>query len=509
MGLRMVPEIYTGLILTPNKRITLCYPNFILFYNFAFGQIIFMRLLYLIVGLLFSMTVFSQMVKNLVLEDTTYTFTDPEFELLLAASSGDTSKVLAFLEIGTDVNATTYDGVTPLMFAAQNGYLRMVEILIDSGANVNLKPYNQIDALLSASIAGFAEVADTLILNGANVNTRSLDGITPLMYAAAYNYTLLADVLIFYGADINIRNNSGNTALHYSSFYGNFEISELLAENGAEIDLKDFFGFTPFMIAAQNGHLELVQYFYEKGADINEINIYNSDALSLAILNNKTDVVSYLISIGANVNFSPSPTLSQADLAKDCGNKQIRDMIRNAGGKPSGKLRWESILVEMDMNFNGSDFMLGGLLGLLEAKNNLLFELGYKTRPSERSVLYEYQSNIYYQFWEKRSVIHLGAAKQFRLKRINLKKQVGAYAGLNAGYTYGNFRGSNRKPDDRFLLIPKVGLYYYYKGFSISAGYEYMKLKNTKVSPNRISISVGAKINRSKNILKLKREPLL
>ena len=468
-----------------------------------------MRIAFFIIVSCLSMPVFSQTVQTLILQDTSYSFSDPEFELLSAASSGDTTKLLAFLELGTDVNTTTYDGVTPLMFAAQNGYLRMVEILIDSGANINLKPYNQIDALLSACIAGFVEVADTLILNGANVNTRNYDGVTPLMYAAAYNYPVLADVLIFYGADINKNDNSGNTALHYSSFYGNSEISMLLTEKGADIDFQDENGFSPMMVAAQNGHLDMVRFLYEKGADIHAVNVYNSDALSLAILNNNPGVVDFLISTGANVNFALSPSLNQADLAKDYGDQQISKMIKNAGGKPSGKMRWESILFEMDMSFNGNDFMMGGNLGLYEAKNRLVFEFGYKTRPSERSVLYEYQSNIYYQFWEKRSVFHLGAAKQFRFKRFNLYEQAGAYAGLNAGYTYGNFRGSSKKPDDHFLLIPKAGLYYYYKAFSISTGYEYMKFNNSKVSPHRISVSLGAKIDLTKDKIKLKKEPVL
>ncbi|MEZ5083438.1 MAG: ankyrin repeat domain-containing protein [Bacteroidales bacterium] len=458
---------------------------------------------------LFLVPALSQTVQTLILQDTSYTFTDPEYELLSAASSGDTTKLLAFLEIGTDVNTTTYDGVTPLMFAAQNGYLRMVEILIDSGANINLKPYNQIDALLSACIAGHVEVADTLILNGANINTRNLDGVTPLMYAAAYDNYLLADVLIFYNAKIDANDNSGNTALHLSSFYGNYDISVLLAENGAIIDSQDINGFTPLMIAAQNGHPDLVQYLYEKGADINKSNSNNLNALSLAILNKNINVVEFLISNGANVNYEISQNLNSTGLAKEYSSKKLYDVMVKAGGKPARKMRWESIVMEMDMSFNGNDFMMGGNLGLYEAKNRLVFELGYKTRPSERSVLYEYQSNIYYQFWEKRSVFHFGAAKQFRFKRFNLYEQAGAYAGLNGGYTYGNFRGSDKKPDDRFLLIPKAGFYYYFKAFSMSAGYEYMKLNNTKVSPHRVSISLGAKINLTKDKIKLKKEPLL
>ena len=107
----------------------------------------------------------AQITNALLSGDTTYYFTDKDFELIIAASEGDTNKLFAFLEIGADVNTTTYEGVTPLMFAAQNGHLRSVEILIDSGAIVNKKPDNMIDALLGAffpSIDIEIEIAEKL-----------------------------------------------------------------------------------------------------------------------------------------------------------------------------------------------------------------------------------------------------------------------------------------------------------------------------------------------------------
>jgi len=96
--------------------------------------------------------IFSQKKSTIILPDTTYEISDPDYELLLTASKGDTSKLIALLEIGADVNYETYEGVTALMYATQNGHLRTVEILIDSGANINAIPDNHIDALLEACI---------------------------------------------------------------------------------------------------------------------------------------------------------------------------------------------------------------------------------------------------------------------------------------------------------------------------------------------------------------------
>ena len=468
-----------------------------------------MRYPFFIILLFIGLAGLSQSAKSIILEDTTYIYWDPDFELLRAASKGDTNKVKAFLKIGTDVNTTTSDGITPLMYAAQKGHLRLVEILIDKGADINLKPIYQIDALLIACILGHVEIADTLILNGADVNTRNLDGVTPLMYAAAYDNYLLADVLIFYKAKVNAVYNFGNSPLHFSSFYDNTELSSLLLMNGANPEIKDIQGFTPLLIAAQNGHLEQLQLLVEQGADIHKTTNKNLDALSLAIINDHYAMVEFLLSSGAKTGHSIAPKLNQADLAKKYASKNLLDLIIKAGAIPTARLSFESLFLMADLNTTSRDIAVGGHLGLYEAKKNMLFEMGFKTRPTERSVLYNDQPGIFYQYWEKRSVLHVGINKYFLLHRKRIHNEAGFFAGLMGAYTYGNFRGSVNKPDDQVLLVPKGGLFYHYKIFNLEISYEYMKFKKSKASPHRINISMGVRINLQKNHVKLKKEPIL
>jgi ankyrin repeat protein len=451
----------------------------------------------------------AQLTKILEFGDTTYIYNDPDFELLQAASEGDTNKLNAFLDLGTDVDTRSWDGVTPLMFAAQNGHLRAVEILIDAGADIDLKPYNQIDALLGATIAGHVLVADTLILNGANVNTRSLDGVTPLMYGAAFDHLLLCDVLMFYGAGVNAADNFGNSPLHFSAFYGNVDIARMLVERGAKIDATDGEGFTPLMCAAQNGHLQVVDYLLYAGSDINKTNRYNCDPLALALINRFYGVADFLMQNGANVHHKLNEKVNQYELARETGGKEVTALLTSYGAEPLHRFSIGKMAINADLNWNNADLMIGGSIELIEAINGWMAEGGYRTRPTVRSVRYDIDNNTQYQFWEKRSLIYMGVGRRIVLTRLGPKERFGAFASANAGYTYGSFRGSNRKPDDKFTFIPKAGLFYQYKALNLKLGYEYFKIADSNVSPHRVTISLGAIFNLIKFGYKLKHEPRL
>ncbi len=454
-------------------------------------------------------TVQAQLTKIFEFGDSTYIYNDPDFELLSAASMGDTNKIKAFLDLGTDVDTRSWDGVTPLMYAAQNGHLRAVEILIDAGADIDLKPYSQIDALLGATIAGHALVVDTLILNGANVNTRSLDGVTALMYAAAFDHRLMCDVLMFYGANVNATDNFMNTPLHFSAFYGNVEISSMLVEQGANIDAGDKDGFTPLMCAAQNGHLEVVDYLVNAGSDINKTNQYNCDPLALALIRRFYGVADFLIQNGADVHHKINEKVNQYELARETGGKEVTSLLSSYGAEPLHRFSIGKMSINADMNWNSSDMMVGGSIELIEAINGWMVEGGYKTRPMVRSVRYDIDDNTQYQFWEKRSLLYIGAGKRIILARLQPKERFGAFAAANAGYTYGSFRGASMKPDDKFTFIPKAGLFYQYKALNLKLGYEYFKIADSNISPHHITITIGALFNLVKYGYKLKHEPRL
>jgi len=451
----------------------------------------------------------AQDVQVMTINGIDYTYSDPSFELLKAAFEGDTGRIIAFLEQGADVNTTTWDGVAPLMYAAQEGHLRVVEILLRNGANVNLKPYNQVDALLGAVIAGHVFVADTLILNGANVDTRNINDCTPLMYAAAYGDMLMTDMLIFYGASVNAADHFGNRAIHYSAFYDHPGITKMLIDQGALIDATDQNGFTPLMIAAQNGYSEHVTFLVEAGAEVNMSNNDNLTPLALAIANAHLPVIEYLISQGAGIDHQVSDKVNVSDLVFIYGNSHIREFFRNMEINRQNKLSIDQITINSNLSGNNKDLMIGGEISVHEMKTGLNYALGYMIRPAVRSVLYKMTADTLVQYWESRSLFHLGAGKFFYGHRNNYRYGWGGFAWIYAAYTYGNFRGSANKPDNRLLPLIRAGLFYDYRPLQIKLTYEYLKFKPSKASPHRIGVSVGFVWGLSKYKIRFKQEPRL
>jgi ankyrin repeat protein len=468
-----------------------------------------MRLLYCILFIFLCPEIEAQETQALNINGAEYYYSDVSFELLKAAFEGDTSRIIAFLDLGTDVNTTTWDGVTPLMYAAQEGHLRVVELLLQAGADVNKKPFNQIDALLGAVIAGHVFVADTLILNGANVNTRNIDGVSPLMYAAARNDELMADMLLFYGADVSAADHFGNQAIHFSAFYDGINITLMLLERGANSNAQDIYGFSPLMIAAQNGYLNHVSLLTENGAEVNAANIFNSTALALAIANKQVPVVEYLVANGAETNHRISNKVKIPDLVSLYGNQEIKAFFESMGITREKKLRVNQIAIFATLSGNNKDLLLGGEMGVHEMITGLYGSFGYMTRPVVRSVLYEVAIDTMFQYWESRSYFHLGADKFFKLHQNGIRREWKGFAGLHAAYSYGSFRGSGFKPDDRIHPLFRAGLHYAYRPVTVRLSYEYLKFKPSKASPHRVSISIGMDLGLNRYKMNLKPEPRL
>jgi len=316
-------------------------------------------------------------------------------------------------------------------------------------------------------------------------------------------------MLIFYKADVDRKDNQGNTALHYSTYYGSSGVAELLVQNKGNINAKDNNGFTPLMIAAQQGYAYLADIYIANGASVDMVNVNNLNALSFAIINKNIETTRLLISSGANPKHDISITQNQMTLAKEFGNNEIIQLLRDHGAYESPMPAPDKVIISLEINTNPDDFMMGGQISVRDSRYGVDLQFGYKTRVWVRSVLYEIEPNTYYQFWEKRSMLHLGATKSFNLFQNTLERKSGIFAGLKWAYTYGNFRGSEKKPDDDFLFIPCGGIFWSSKGADARLSYEYMKLKGTAVSPHRINFSIGFKINLVKGKMALKDQPLL
>ena len=201
-------------------------------------------------------------------------------ELMNAAATGNTGKVVELLERGLDVNVTfprdesEFSGMTALMVASLHGYAELVEALIKRGADVNLKRYVGDTALMFAARTASVETVDVLLRAGANPNAHVMSPhageITPLTSAInsrSSNRIEIAKLLIGAKAEINPKGEFFASPL--INAVEDLEMVKLLIDSGAEVNQKNFRGATALMIAAGAGDPSVVRYLLEKGADVN------------------------------------------------------------------------------------------------------------------------------------------------------------------------------------------------------------------------------------------------
>ena len=122
--------------------------------------------------------------------------------LYRAAGGGDTSRVLALLESGVDVNARTSDDSYALNRAAVYNQAEMVRLLLDRGANPNVQ---------------------------------NSEGDTPLICATKYagGHAATVKLLVEGGTDLMIKDNDGKTALDYAKAKGQQKAVALLERSGS------------------------------------------------------------------------------------------------------------------------------------------------------------------------------------------------------------------------------------------------------------------------------------
>jgi ankyrin repeat protein len=121
--------------------------------------------------------------------------------LYWAAGDGDTSKALALLDSGVDVNGRTSDNSYALNRAAVFNQVEMVRILLERGADPNVQ---------------------------------NIDGDTPLICATKYagGQSATVQVLVEGGTDLAIRDKEGKTALDYAKAQNQRDAVAMLEKSG-------------------------------------------------------------------------------------------------------------------------------------------------------------------------------------------------------------------------------------------------------------------------------------
>ncbi|XP_071572549.1 uncharacterized protein [Temnothorax nylanderi] len=273
-------------------------------------------------------------IVEILLEKTYVDMKDPANADLLhwAAGRGHTDVVNALIARGADVDAITYDNLTPLCFAAQEGYEEIVEILIAGGANVNVKSTENVTPLHLAAVNGHDNVVKVLLDNKANINVKNNDDRTPDELAVARGHLQVIKLLMQYKKiDIVSKRNDDYTILHIASEESNLEMIKYLVDKGSDVNAKNIFGSKSIHIAAREGYKDTVEFFLSKGLSINDPGISNQTLLHYAAIKVNLEVAKYLISQGADVNAKDANGLTPMHVAANFGYRNFIEVLLKNG----------------------------------------------------------------------------------------------------------------------------------------------------------------------------------
>jgi ankyrin repeat protein len=165
---------------------------------------------------------------------------DPIF---LAVMEGNMGEVRRRLEAEPDLmeardsEDTEEQDRTLLMVAADHGHLHLVRLLLEMGAEVNATTFHGATALQIAALRGHEEMVSMLLSSGADSSRRDNDGFTALMVASSVNNLGTVRLLLQHmrGRGLNEHNSrDGCTALGWACIGGHVEMCRTLLLAGAD-----------------------------------------------------------------------------------------------------------------------------------------------------------------------------------------------------------------------------------------------------------------------------------
>jgi ankyrin repeat protein len=163
---------------------------------------------------------------------------NPTLAIFAAAIFGDSAEIEKLLAGNRSlVNAVSPDGWFPLHLAAHFGHADAVLALLNKGAKVDATSTNAMrNMALHAAAAGRSQAAAKLLLDaGADVNARQSGGWTPLHSVAQSGDVEFARVLAEAGADVNVRADNQQRPLDLALTKGQQAMVDFLEAHGASL----------------------------------------------------------------------------------------------------------------------------------------------------------------------------------------------------------------------------------------------------------------------------------
>lgn len=193
--------------------------------------------------------------------------------------------------------------VTPLFLATHSKSIDILRLLFENGAEIlQNHSYHKtplIESIENKDLDCFLEIFNHSKLEGQGDKDDS-----PLMKALSMNSLVAARFLVENGADVNYRTSENKNALFIACFTKNAEMVKFLLENGADVNKRGFLGKFPIHHAAMSDNVEIVKMVINAGADpkATDTNGIPPTFSALCSVNKRYEIISLLFEAGISPN---------------------------------------------------------------------------------------------------------------------------------------------------------------------------------------------------------------
>lgn len=415
----------------------------------------------------------------------TLTIVDKNYNLLIAAYSGNIDSLLYWLNQGADPNSISSDGICALNYAIQSGNFLVVKALVLNGADVNMTTSNSIPPLFMAIAYNQPATVKLLLDKGAKIDHVIKNKITALHYAIRYADSSIVSILLENGANPIEVDDDGNTVMMGIVYYKRYDLLPFFDGNETLIKFPDRKGITPFLLAVQIADTAMASYLLKIGANINDLSYNGYGILEFALISKSPVMLDWALKKNDYIKHSGN---NMVRLAYFMDNKKQAKILRQNGFKAYVGPVIQCLHFSNFFSFNNRDMLWGLALGLFESHYGFNLGFNYQTRLWYNRVLINYVNDIYYQFWERRSMLGIYLQKRALLKS-GLKRKLFLNFGGIAYFTYGKYRGVNQRPSSYSILTPSIEFVLKGQYFTWAFASEYFKFKDLNAYPIHFKIS--------------------
>jgi uncharacterized protein len=178
---------------------------------------------------------------------------------------------------------------------------------------------------------------DTTILNllltyRADINLLEKKGIHPIMIGCLTNAYESVRILLKNGVDVNWKSSAtrNQQPIRFASQGGSVKLVKLLLAHGANMEATPDDKCTPLMAALHAKKFDIAEYYFVNNANVNAIGRDGETVIHEAIMTGNPEMVKLALQYKAPLNIKTPEGKTTMQLAKQSGNAEIKELIKNA-----------------------------------------------------------------------------------------------------------------------------------------------------------------------------------